>query len=206
MIIHIVMFKFKDENKNSNIQMIEKELYALVEKIDELKSMEVGVNFTESERAFDLVLYIQENQYAYGITPSQITFELLETDAIEEVEPIMSALAKLKKDGYKIAIDDFGTGHSNFAHLMMMQVDFIKIDGQFIKNINTDPNSATISKTITKFSQLMGAQSVAEFVSDEAVFKRVKKFGIDYAQGYFISPPMPSEKIFSFLQDFKINT
>jgi EAL domain-containing protein (putative c-di-GMP-specific phosphodiesterase class I)/GGDEF domain-containing protein len=155
--------------------------------------------------AFDLVLYIQENQHAYGISPSQITFELLETDAIEDIEPVMNALAKLKKDGYKIAIDDFGTGHSNFAHLMMMQVDYIKIDGGFIKNINRDPNSATIAQTITKFSELMNAQSVAEFVADEAIFKRVRNFGIDYAQGYFISEPMPSSEIKSFLEDFSIH-
>jgi EAL domain-containing protein (putative c-di-GMP-specific phosphodiesterase class I) len=151
---------------------------------------------------FDLVLYIQETQHAYGIEPSQITFELLETDAIEEVEPIMKALATLKREGYKIAIDDFGTGHSNFAHLMMMQVDFIKIDGQFIKNINKDPNSATIAQTIAKFSQLMGAESVAEFVADKAILKRVELFGIDYAQGYVFSPPMPSSEIESFIEGF----
>ena len=152
--------------------------------------------------ALDLVLYIQETQHAYGIEPSQITFELLETDAIEEVEPIMKALAILKREGYKIAIDDFGTGHSNFAHLMMMQVDFIKIDGQFIKNINKDPNSATIAQTITKFSKLMGAESVAEYVADKAILKRVELFGIDYAQGYVFSPPIPSSEIVSFAEDF----
>ncbi len=164
-------------------------------------SFNINVSFKDF-LVFNLVLYIQETAHAYGIIPSQITFELLETDAIEEVEPIMSALAKLKKEGYKIAIDDFGTGHSNFAHLMMMQVDYIKIDGQFIKNITKDPNSATITQTITKFSQLMGAKSVAEFVADKAILKRVELFGIDYAQGYEISPPMPSSEIESFIENF----
>ena len=165
-------------------------------------SFNINVSFKDF-LALDLVLYIQETQHAYTIEPSQITFELLETDAIEEVEPIMKALAILKREGYKIAIDDFGTGHSNFAHLMMMQVDFIKIDGQFIKNINKDPNSATIAQTITKFSKLMGAESVAEFVADKAILKRVELFGIDYAQGYLFSPPMPSDEIDSFIENFK---
>ncbi len=179
--------------------MIQK-VFAIASRHQEI-SFNINVSFRDFT-AFDLLLYIQENQHAYGVNPSQITFELLETDAIQEIEPVIKTLAKLKKEGYKIAIDDFGTGHSNFAHLMMMQVDFIKIDGQFIKNINTDPNSAAIAQTITKFSKLMGAESVAEFVADEAILKRVKKFGIDYAQGYFIAPPMPSDEILSFLELF----
>jgi EAL domain-containing protein (putative c-di-GMP-specific phosphodiesterase class I)/GGDEF domain-containing protein len=166
-------------------------------------SFNINVSFKDFV-AFDLLLYIQENQHAYGIKPAQITFELLETDAIEEVEPIMRALAQLKKEGYNLAIDDFGTGHSNFAHLMMMQVDYIKIDGQFIKNITKDPNSATIAKTITKFSQLMEAESVAEFVADAAILKRVEQFGIDYAQGYLISPPLPADEIRSFVETFRL--
>jgi len=168
-------------------------------------SFNINLSFRDFT-AFDLILYIQETQHAYGIKPEQITFELLETDAIEEVEPIMKALSQLKKEGYKLAIDDFGTGHSNFAHLMMMQVDYIKIDGQFIKNITKDPNSATIAKTITKFSQLMEAQTVAEFVADAAILKRVELFGIDYAQGYLISPPIATDKIRDFVKEFRVGT
>ncbi|MEA3521897.1 MAG: EAL domain-containing protein [Campylobacterota bacterium] len=155
-------------------------------------SFNINVSFKDF-LSIDLLLYIQDTAFTYNIIPSQITFELLEADAIEEFDPILSALATLKKEGYKIAIDDFATQHSNFAHLMMMQVDYIKIDGQC---------SATIAKTITKFSQLMGAKSVAKFVADETILKRVELFGIDYAQGYEISPPLPGNEIDSFLEDF----
>lgn len=165
-------------------------------------SFSINISFKDF-LAFDLLLYIQENAHAYAIAPKQITFEFLETDTIEEIDPVMKALNTLKKEGYKIAIDDFGTGHSNFAHLLMMQVDYIKIDAQFIKNINKEPNSATIAKTMTKFSQLMKAESVAEFVADEAILKRVEQFGIDYAQGYLISPPIPAHEIKPFLENFR---
>ncbi len=149
--------------------------------------------------AMDLPHFIEESRQAHDIDPSQITFELLESDAIEEPEPVIAAIGILKREGYHIAIDDFGTGHSNFAHLMLLQCDYIKIDGQFVKNLTTDPNSETIARTIARFSELMGAQSVAEFVADAAVFEAVAAMDIGFAQGYAISPPQSSEAIGSML-------
>jgi EAL domain-containing protein (putative c-di-GMP-specific phosphodiesterase class I)/GGDEF domain-containing protein len=137
------------------------------------------------------------------IRPQQIVFELLETDAIENPEETIAFITRLKKAGFSIAIDDFGTGHSNFAHLSMMKVDFIKIDGQFIKNINRDPNSAAITKTIAEFSKLMGAQSIAEFVADEAILKRTRALDIDFAQGYAISAPVPEKEIEALLRRYR---
>ena len=82
---------------------------------------------------------------------------------------------------------------------MLLQCDYIKIDGQFVKNLTTDPNSETIARTIARFSELMGAQSVAEFVADAAVFEAVAAMDIGFAQGYAISPPQSSEAIGSML-------
>ncbi len=172
--------------------MVQK-VFAIAARYPEL-SFNINVSFRDF-LAFDLLHYIDETQHAYGINTQHITFELLETDAIEDVDTIIRAITGLKTRGYHIAIDDFGTGHSNFAHLMMMRFDYIKIDGQFIKEVNKDPNSATIARTIAKFSALMGAKSVAEYVADEQILKRVSAFEIDYAQGYAISPPVPADGI-----------
>ncbi len=149
--------------------------------------------------AMDLPQFIEESRQAHDLDPSQITFELLESDAIAEPEPVIAAIGMLKQQGYHIAIDDFGTGHSNFAHLMLLQCDYIKIDGQFVKHITTDSNSETIARTIARFSDLMGAQSVAEFVADSAIFEAVAAMDIKFAQGYAISPPQSADAIGAML-------
>ena len=150
---------------------------------------------------FDLVVFIKENQLACDIEPSKITFELLEIDAIQEDESIIESITLLKKAGYKIAVDNFGKEHSNLAHLLLINVDCIKIDSYYIKSINTDVNSASISHAFSKFSSFINAKSSAKFVESEAILKRIKDFNIDYAQGYFISKPIPADKISSFLEE-----
>ena len=164
---------------------------------------EMGFSVNVSVKDLDdphFLSYVRHLCHRHSVQPHRITFELLETDAIENSEHTVDVITELKQAGFSIAIDDFGTGHSNFAQLMMMRVDYIKIDGQFIKHITKDPNSATITKTITKFAKLVGAKTVAEFVSDQAVLKRVCQFEIDYAQGYAISEPVPADKIAALLQ------
>ncbi|MEJ2372944.1 MAG: EAL domain-containing protein, partial [Sulfurimonas sp.] len=94
-----------------------------------------------------------------------------------------------KELGYRIAIDDFGTEHSNFARLLTFKPDFIKIDGSFIKNIVTDPNSKEIAKAITNFAHNIGCKVVAEFVADEDIYNTVKELNVDFAQGYYIRKP-----------------
>jgi len=164
----------------------------------------VNISFRDFTQ-FDLPAYLLEQCHRYGVAPTQITLELLETEALDDSVRIVQAVTRLKQSGFSIAIDDFGTGHSNFAHLMSMKVDFIKIDGSFIKEIAKDPSSATITRTISQFAALMGARTVAEFVADEQILKRVRQFGIHYAQGYAISPPLPPEKLPALLERYNTN-
>ena len=159
----------------------------------------INISFRDFEE-IDLPAYIGEFCTLLGVPPAQITLELLETEPLDDSDRVVRAVSRLKQAGFTIAIDDFGTGHSNFAHLMSMQVDFIKIDGSFVKNIAKDPHSATITKTIAQFASLVGAKTIAEFVADEQVLKRVRQFDIDYAQGYAISPPVPESEIKKLLE------
>jgi len=138
----------------------------------------------------------------FNIRPQQIVFELLETEAIDVSERSNAFFTDLKHTGFAVAIDDFGTGHSNFANLSMMQVDFIKIDGQFVKEMTQNPNALAITKSISEFSKVMGAQSIAEFVKDEETLQAVKALQIDYAQGYAISQPVPESEIDALLEKF----
>ncbi|MDX1294675.1 MAG: EAL domain-containing protein [Sulfurimonadaceae bacterium] len=158
----------------------------------------INIAFKDFEK-IDLPAYLQKCCELLGVPARQITLELLETEAIGDSEQVMEAISRLKQAGFTIAIDDFGTGHSNFAHLLSMQVDFIKIDGSFIKNIAKDPHSVTITKTIAQFASLVGAKTIAEFVADDQVLKRIRQFDIDYAQGYAISPPVAQTQLEALL-------
>ena len=93
------------------------------------------------------------------------------------------------KLGIKIAIDDFGTGYSNFAYLMDLQPDYLKIDGSLIKNIDTDMRSQEIVKTIVNCAKSLHFKTVAEFVHSKKVFEVCKELGIDEFQGFYFSEP-----------------
>jgi diguanylate cyclase (GGDEF)-like protein len=120
-----------------------------------------------------------------------IVFEITEQDGIENFSKVNAFIKDVKSHGAKIAIDDFGSGYSNFENIIHLDIDFIKIDGSMIKNIVTDKNSQIIVETIVGFVKRLDIQTIAEYVSDEKIYEKIKSIGVDYAQGYFISKPLP---------------
>ncbi len=122
-------------------------------------------------------------------TASQIVFEILESEGIESYEEVAQFINQVKALGAKISIDDFGTGYSNFENILKLNVDYIKIDGSLIRGMTSNSRHNIIVESIVDFAHKIGAQTVAEFVSDEAIFEAVKKHGIDYAQGYYTGKP-----------------
>ena len=154
----------------------------------------VNTSFEDFEEA-GLMQDIQKLVAEFGINTQNIIIEILETGKYKDEKHVIQTINELKHMGFKIAIDDFGAGNSNFAHLMLMKVDYIKIDGQFVKDICHDEQSQNITKTINAFAHMTGALSIAEFVSDEDIYERIKELGIDFAQGYHISEPKPASQI-----------
>jgi len=179
--------------------MIDK-VYRVAARYPEL-TFSINLSFKDILDARILDYIITQSQH-HNILPTQIVFELLETEGIDDPEKSISFFTELKRAGFSIAIDDFGTGHSNFANLTMMQVDFIKIDGQFIKNITEDENSYAITKSIYEFSKVMGARTIAEFVTDEKTLTAVRELGIDYAQGYVISAAVAEHALDALLKKY----
>ncbi len=154
----------------------------------------VNTSFEDFEEA-NLMHDIQSMLTEFRGNTQKIIIEILETGKYKDENHVIRTIDKLKKLGLKIAIDDFGTGNSNFAHLMLMQADYIKIDGQFIKNLSSDEQSQNITKTINEFAHMTGAKTIAEFVSDAAVFEKVSLIGVDFAQGYYICEPKPASQM-----------
>lgn len=118
-----------------------------------------------------------------------ITFELLESEQIENYDEVFSFIELIKSYGCKLAIDDFGSGYSNFTHIFNMNPDILKLDGSLIKDINTNKNSENIVKAMIMLAKESGIQTVAEFVDSSEVDEYITKLGIDFGQGYYYSPP-----------------
>jgi EAL domain-containing protein (putative c-di-GMP-specific phosphodiesterase class I) len=127
------------------------------------------------------------------VPASKICFEITETAAIENLEHASRFIGTLKALGSQFALDDFGSGLSSFAYLKMLPVDYLKIDGMFIRDITEDPIHLAMVQSINEVGHLMGMETVAEFVENDAIVEVLRDVGVDYAQGYGICPPRPLE-------------
>ncbi|MBC8122570.1 MAG: EAL domain-containing protein [Gemmatimonadaceae bacterium] len=127
----------------------------------------------------------------HRVPPQLICFEITETQAIANLSRASELIHALKDLGCHFALDDFGSGTSSFDYLKNLPVDYLKIDGAFIKNIVEDPVDRTIVASITNVAKLMGVRTIAEFVENQAILDLVCELGIDYAQGYGIARPEP---------------
>jgi EAL domain-containing protein (putative c-di-GMP-specific phosphodiesterase class I) len=125
---------------------------------------------------------------------SMIALEISETESIDDYGMLRENLQILKKAGYEIALDDFGSGFFNILHLIELQPDYIKIDGQIIRKIDTDPISYTAAKAIKSLTKEINIKTIAEFVSNKEIYYKLKEIGIDYGQGFYFKEPLhPSE-------------
>jgi len=127
----------------------------------------------------------------YDINPSRVTLEILENISAQGSEEVLEQLKEFKAMGFLLALDDFGSDKSNFYRLQKMDVDILKIDGSFIKDITTNINNEKITKTIVSLAESMGCDLVAEFVHSKEVFEKVKSLGVKYSQGYYFGEPKP---------------
>ncbi len=124
---------------------------------------------------------------------SWLVFEILESEGIENYKEVTKFLRNVKALGAKIAIDDFGSGYSNFEYLLKLDIDFLKIDGSLIRNIDINEDTQIITSTIVEFAKKLKIKTIAEFVHNKDIYDIVKSLGFDYAQGYYIGEP--SEKL-----------
>jgi diguanylate cyclase (GGDEF)-like protein len=158
--------------------------------------------FAENEYDFSINLSIEDvmshEMYSFIIDKlkssnmgKRVIFELLESEAVEDYKKVSRFITEVKRFGARVAIDDFGSGYSNFSYLTKIDVDYIKIDGSLIADIDTNDNSLAITETIVAFAKKMKIKTIAEFVHSSTVMAQVKNIGIDYSQGYHIDEPHP---------------
>ncbi len=149
-----------------------------------------SINITEEDLDENFLLkYLEKKSKLYKIRKERVTLEILENISACSGKNHLRQLAELKKAGYKIAIDDFGTQYSNFERLLDLDIDYLKFDAKYIKNIDTDKKSEDIVKAIAMFAKKNNIACIAEFVHNKEVAKKVKSLGIEYSQGYYYSKP-----------------
>jgi diguanylate cyclase (GGDEF)-like protein/PAS domain S-box-containing protein len=166
---------------------------AFLEKINFISINLSGQSLTNEAFHSFVIKQLQELD-AYS---AKICFEITETAAISNLSMANKFIAELRAFGCRFALDDFGSGLSSFAYLKNLPVDYLKIDGMFVKDMVDDPIDHAMVKSIHEIGKLMGMQTIAEFVENEMIKTMLKEIGVDYAQGYGVSKPQPFEALLS---------
>jgi len=143
----------------------------------------------------DMMGLIIKNLYQHRDIAERLTFEILEEKEIYDYDKVSLIFQQLKAHGSKIAIDDFGSGYANYNYLIRLDIDILKIDGSLIRELHTESErTKTVLTSIKKLASTFQYELVAEFVSDESIYKIMKELGIEYSQGYYLGEPKPIEE------------
>jgi diguanylate cyclase (GGDEF)-like protein/PAS domain S-box-containing protein len=152
----------------------------------------VSINLSgNSLGAEGMVEYITEQFKRFEIPSICVCFEITETSAIQNHDRAMDMIKQLRKLGFSFALDDFGSGFASYGYLKELPVDYVKIDGCFVKNLATNAKDFAIVKSIHDVCGVMGIETVAEFVENQDIIDKLETIGINYAQGYAIGRPKP---------------
>jgi diguanylate cyclase (GGDEF)-like protein/PAS domain S-box-containing protein len=160
------------------------------------KRMIFTINLSAESMADEHFLEFIQNQIkSHGVKPSDFCFEITETVTISNMTTASKFIHELKALGCTFALDDFGSGFSSFNYLKNMPVDYLKIDGSFVKDMDENAVNSAMVEAINNLGHVMGIKTIAEFVRNRQILDRLKDLGIDYAQGYEISKPQSLKEL-----------
>lgn len=186
--IHFLELAKKNKLYHQLTKIIIEKTFSKFESLPYIVSINISVEDIVNKEIYNFIIKtLEESKIGH-----KIVFEIIESEGIENFDQVLEFINDVKRYGAKISIDDFGTGYSNFEYLMKLKVDYIKIDGSMIKNIDSDKNSKMITKSIVSFAKSMNIKTVAEFVHSKNVFEQVKELDVDYSQGYYFGEPSVS--------------
>ncbi|MEO8752684.1 MAG: EAL domain-containing protein [Casimicrobiaceae bacterium] len=135
--------------------------------------------------------FIRERALEHALPAGAICFEITETAAINNLRSAAEFIRECKTMGFLFALDDFGTGTSSFGYLKTLPVDYLKIDGGFVKNLERDAMDKAMTETINRIGHIMGIKTVAEYAENDAIIEELRSMGVDYAQGFGVCLPTP---------------
>jgi diguanylate cyclase (GGDEF)-like protein len=155
----------------------------------------IAINLSGASLGDESMLdYIRATSKEFGISLNEICFEITETVAISNLTKAMHFINELRTLGCRFSLDDFGSGLSSFGYLKNLPVDYIKIDGSFVKDMATDPIDRAMVEAINQIGHVMRIQTIAEWVENEETLTLLRQIGVNFAQGYHIGKPAPLNK------------
>jgi diguanylate cyclase (GGDEF)-like protein len=142
-----------------------------------------------------LAAYVAEQLAAHAVSGRRLHLELTETAALSDIQSAQATVASLKQLGCEVCLDDFGSGFASLAYLKLIDANYLKIDGIFIRDVHKDRENQVLLRAIVDIAQSSGRRTVAEWIEDEAMLETVRSFHVDYVQGYHLSRPEPALKV-----------
>lgn len=130
-----------------------------------------------------------------GLDPARLGFEITESTAIMDLTRAEEWISRLKKLGCSFALDDFGVGFSSFSHLQQLSVDYLKIDGSFVRDLDSNPTQRALIQAMNAVAHALGKETIAEFVENETIWSILHELKVDCGQGYYLSRPMPWQSV-----------
>ncbi|MFN3239293.1 MAG: EAL domain-containing protein, partial [Pseudomonadales bacterium] len=163
-------------------------------KLDDLGAFSINIS-GNSLTEDDFMEFVLEQFNETRLPTSKICFEITETSAIGSLDDAIEFMEKMKVIGVEFSLDDFGTGLSSYSYLRNLPVDYLKIDGVFVKDIKTNPSDYAVVKSINEIGHFMGKKTIAEYVEDDEILEILKEIGVDFAQGFGIEKKMPIDDL-----------
>jgi len=160
------------------------------------KGLRLAINLSGNSLNDETLLdFVREQFNEFSISPKWICFEITETAAIQNLINAQHFISEIRKLGAQIALDDFGSGLSSFRYLRTLSLDFLKIDGSFVKDMLESQYDKALVAAIHRVGHTMGIKTVAEHVEQEEIIRHLQEIGVDYAQGYALGHPIPFDDI-----------
>ncbi len=158
--------------------------------------LEISINLSGNSLSDDHFPGFLRRQFSRSRIPAgRICFEITETAAIQNISQATQIISDIRKRGSRFALDDFGSGLSSFNYLKTLPVDYVKIDGRFVRDMVENPVDHAMVAAINQVGHVMGIKTIAEYAHNEAILERLSALGVDYAQGYAVGAPVPLASI-----------
>lgn len=172
--------------------VVENAIKTQADSIKKHKPVSLAINLSGKHFGNAAMLeYIQQAISTYGADPQSLMFEVTETEAVENLSKAREFIDALRDIGCKFALDDFGIGFSSFHYLRNLPVDFIKIDGSFVRNLHVDRDDRLFVKAIVDLAKGLEISCIAEFVENRHIIEILLELGVELGQGYYIAKPSP---------------
>jgi EAL domain-containing protein (putative c-di-GMP-specific phosphodiesterase class I) len=172
--------------------VVRSSLRALSAKLRSGQDVSFAINISgRSLGAPSFLEFVTEQIAECRLPPQKVCFEITETSAIAELAHALRFIETLKALGCRFALDDFGTGLSSFSYLKTLSVDYLKIDGGFVRGLAESETDHAIVTAVHHIGHIMGIKTIAEWVESEAILEKLQQIGVDFGQGNALGPPRP---------------